>query len=47
MKKLITLANLTFTKKNCNCGLKPKITTKKLLKLKKKTKSNIKHIKLY
>ena len=21
MKKLITMANLTFTKKNCNCGL--------------------------
>lgn len=22
MKKLITMENLTFTKKNCNCGLK-------------------------
>ena len=36
MKKLITMANLTFTKKNCNCGLKSKTTKKKSLKLKKK-----------
>ena len=29
MKKLITMANLTFTKKNCNCGLKSKTTKPK------------------
>ena len=46
MKKLITIANLTFTKKKCNCGLKSnnvdiKGTTdkKKVLTKKRKTKS--------
>jgi len=38
MKNLITMSNLTFTKKKCNCGLKFKTTKKKLLKLKKQTK---------
>ena len=43
MKKLITMANLTFTKKNCYCGLKSKTPKKKLVKLNTKTKSKVKH----
>ena len=38
MKNLITMSNLTFTKKKCNCGLKLKTTKKNLLKLKNKLK---------
>jgi hypothetical protein len=37
MKNLITMSNLTFTKKKCNCGLQLK-TKKKLVKLTKKNK---------
>ena len=42
MKDLITIRNLTFTKKNCNCG----ITSDALdteTKSRKKSKSKLKH----
>jgi hypothetical protein len=38
MKKLITSSNLTFTKKNCNCG----ITTSHVLDTSSKRKKQIK-----
>jgi len=43
MKKLITMANLTFTKKKCNCGLQSKTNKQKLLKVNIKRKTKGKH----
>ena len=43
MKKLITIANLTFTKKKCNCGLQSKTNKQKLLKVNIKRKTKGKH----
>ena len=45
MKKLITYKNLTFTKKNCNCGLNINTTKNKVVKVTKKSK--VKLNKLY